>query len=351
LASAEYALNQAQAAVDGASNDGKPGLQKKLEEAEKARAAAAEAVTNDSDTYTPLGEIYPKSSSGRRLAFAKWLTSRDNPLAARVAVNHLWTRHFGRGLVETVDDFGQNGRRPVHPALLDWLAAELMEPQNASAKPWSMKHVHRLIVLSNTYRESSAYDAASAALDPDNRYHWRMTPRRMEAEAVRDSVLYLAGSLDATRGGPEIDQKQALCVPRRSLYFRSAPEKQAVFMQIFDTAAPTECYRRRDSIVPQQALALANSELTVKQSRKLARSLPKDEFITAAFQQILSRAPTAEEAKECEAFLSEQAARFEKQPGTSDANNLDQPSDTPALRARESLVHVLFNHHEFVMLK
>ena len=342
---------------------------KKLEEAQAARDAAAAAAAAESEEYTPLGEVYPKTSSGRRLALARWIIDRNNPLAARVAVNHLWARHFGRGLVETVDDFGQNGRRPAHPALLDWLAAELMEPSQSidgesanpqAARPWSMKHIHRLIAMSHTYQMGSGYDAASAAIDPDNRYFWRTTPRRIEAEAVRDSVLHLAGGLDRTQGGPELDHHKAMQIPRRSIYFRHAPEKQTQFLHLFDMAAPTECYLRRDSVIPQQALALANSELTVTQSRRLARTLSQqveetgDDFLEAAFLQVLGREPGSEEKAECEAFLAQrqkQVAESESSDATNDRDEVHRPAADPRLRARENLVHVLLNHHEFVTLK
>jgi hypothetical protein len=119
-------------------------------------------------------------STGRRLALARWLTDARNPLTARVAVNHIWLRHFGQALVPSVFDFGKNGHRPMQPALLDWLAAELVEHN------WSMKHVHKLIVTSRTCRQSSTPDANNLAADRDNVYFWRVPPRRLEAEAVRD---------------------------------------------------------------------------------------------------------------------------------------------------------------------
>src|SRR5262249_40507727 len=162
---------------------------------------------------------------------------------------------------------------------------------------WSMKAMHRLIVTSNTYRMASTSDPANAALDRDNQYLWRMASRRLEAEAVRDCIFYVAGRLDLTMGGPEIDHTQGLTTPRRSLYFRHAQEKQMEFLKIFDCAAVTECYQRKESVLPQQALALANSELTLKHSRLLARDLTAKAgadptaFVTAAFEQVLTRAP------------------------------------------------------------
>ena len=221
-----------------------------------------------STSYTaPAVTTYPATSTGRRLAFARWITDPSNPLTARVAVNHLWGRHFGRAIVPSVNDFGRNGQRPSHPALLDWLAAELME------RGWSMKAIHRLIVTSATYRQDSKPDPADLARDPDNVFLWRWTPRRAEAEVVRDCLFAVAGSLDSTMGGPDIDHQAGLTVPRRSLYFQHAAEKQMEFLQIFDAAGVTECYRRKESILPQQALALANSDLSLRQARRLARTL------------------------------------------------------------------------------
>src|SRR5438132_9477847 len=136
-----------------------------------------------------------------------------------------------------------------------------------------MKQMHKLMVTSNTYRMASTPDAANAALDRDNKYLWRFTPRRLEAEAVRDSVFFVAGKLDLTLGGPDIDYPLGLSVPRRSIYFRHAAEKEMEFLSIFDAASVTECYERRHSIVPQQALALLNSEVTLKHARLLARRL------------------------------------------------------------------------------
>src|SRR5262249_37492247 len=205
----------------------------------------------------------PKTSTGRRLALAHWIADRDNPLTARVAVNHIWLRHFGQAIVPSVFDFGRNGRLPSHPALVDWLAAEFME------RGWSMKAMHRLIVTSSTYRQASTPDAANRAIDQDNKYLWRYPSRRLEAEAVRDAIFYVAGKLDQTMGGPEIDFPLGLTVPRRSIYFRHAAEKQMEFLAIFDGPSVTECYERKQAIMPQQALALFNSDLVRKHSRLL----------------------------------------------------------------------------------
>src|SRR4029077_20296837 len=167
---------------------------KKLEEAQKGLAKAEETAKQPLTTaYTkrPMPS-YPAASTGRRLALARWIASKDNPLTARVAMNHLWLRHFGKPIVSSVFDFGKNGRPPSHPDLLDWLAAEFMR------RDWSMKAMHRLLVTSSAYRMDSAASSADQALDPDNTLVWRMNPRRMEGELVRDSVLAVAGNLDLT---------------------------------------------------------------------------------------------------------------------------------------------------------
>jgi Protein of unknown function (DUF1553) len=225
-------------------------------------------------------------------------------------VNHIWLRHFGQALVGSVYDFGLRGQRPTHPELLDWLAVEFME------RGWSMKAIHRLIVTSSTYRMQTAGGVpGNDAVDPENRYLWRMSLRRMESEVVRDSILAVTGELDRTLGGPELDEWLAQTLPRRSLYFRHTPEEQTEFLKIFDAPNPNECYRRDESVVPQQALALANSPLSFAQARRLARRLAadrtgrnSDEFIAAAFEIVLGRPPTAVEFGECRRFLSEQAS-------------------------------------------
>jgi hypothetical protein len=322
----------------------------------KALAQAEQKLREPLTTeYTaPAATTYPAQSTGRRLALAKWITDPSNPLTARVAVNHLWGRHFDRAIVPSVNDFGRNGQRPSHPALLDWLAAEFMH------NGWSMKEIHRLIVTSATYRQDSKPASPELARDPDNIFLWRWTPRRAEAEVVRDCLFAIAGNLESTMGGPDIDHQAGLTVPRRSLYFRHAAEKQMEFLQIFDAAGVTECYRRKDSILPQQALALANSDLSLRQARRLARTLSSESgsdsasFVIAAFEHVLARAPTEAERIECLGFLGQDAKLVSSTAMESaQAHELDYktPASDPALRRRESLVHVLLNHHHFVTIR
>jgi len=321
---------------------------KKLTEAEKALASAEEKLKEAPSTgYKARStDDYPDKSTGRRLAFAQWLSSSANPLTARVAANHIWLRHFGRGIVPTPENFGRSGALPSHPQLLDWLAAEFM------ASNWSIKHLHRLILTSATYRMASTGDETSAAIDPDNIYLWRMPSRRMEAEIVRDNLLYVTGNLDATMGGPEIDHKLGLTSKRRSVYLRVAPEKEVEFLKIFDGPSVTECYQRRPSVMPQQALALANSELAVTQARSLAKVLSDEvrtdnEFVGASFRRILARDPKRGERELCLNFLN---ARTKDSATVTKASEIEKAAD-PLLQARENLLLVLLNHNDFITIR
>jgi hypothetical protein len=248
-----------------------------------------------------------------------------------VAVNHIWLRHFGRGLVSSPADFGKNGRAPSHPELLDWLASEFM------ARDWRMKEIHRLIVTSSAYRMASTPSKANSKTDPDNVYLWRMNSRRLEAEAIRDNLLHAAGDLDRAMGGPEIDHQLGLKSRRRSIYLRVAAEKEVEFLKVFDGPSVTECYERRSSVLPQQALALSNNELTLRQARSLAErlaGLESDELrIEEAFARILARPALARERALCGEFL----ARRGEEIGNA--------------RALEHLVQVLMNHNDFLTLR
>ena len=225
-----------------------------------------------------------------------------------------------------------------------------------------MKHLHRLIVTSRTYRMASTPDDDNLAADPDNRWLWRMPSRRMEAELVRDGILFVAGKLDLKFGGPDIDYELGLSVNRRSIYFRHAQEKQMEFLKMFDCAAVTECYQRKESIVPQQALALANSDLTLVQARIIARRLQETTaadnaaFINAAFERVLSRPPTSEESQASLAFLNQQREKLlatgERLTQTGGLfTDSSKPAADPILRTRENLIHVLLNHNDFVTIR
>jgi hypothetical protein len=302
---------------------------KKRVEAEKALAETEKEFQKGWGTdYKPRpAESFPDKSSGRRLAFARWVTDEHNPLTARVAMNHIWLRHFGRGIVSTPENFGANGTRPSHPELLDWLAAEFM------ARGWSMKAMHRLILTSSTYRMASTGDEENLRFDPDNVYLWRMPSRRLDAELVRDNLLACAGDLDAQMGGPEIDHTQGLTSRRRSVYLQIAAEKEVEFLKIFDGPAVTECYQRHATVMPQQALALANSKIAFAEARSLASRLAecKDDqtFITRVYEKILAREPKTEELQACAEFLRKEEGN----------------------RGRANLALVLFNHNDFVTVR
>jgi hypothetical protein len=344
-------------------------------------------------------------STGRRLALARWLTDRQQPLTARVAVNHIWLRHFGKPLVDSVADFGVRSKAPLHQALLDWLAVEFMKP--VTGKSWSMKRLHRLIVTSTAYQMQSAVRGAAVrnqALDPDNRYFWRMNQRRLESELVRDGLLHLAGQLDGAMGGPPLDPGAGERCGRRSLYFRYSREDKLRFLTLFDAAGVDECYQREESIVPSQALALTNGDFAWSQARRIARRIAPghedtqapmlgvarsellgvarpesskgvgakhalrglrachpvpmispQQFVIAAFEQVLCRRPAPAELAACSRFLDDQAERFANPgrltpfPGAAPATV--RPAADPLLRAREHLVHVLLNHNDFVTIR
>jgi hypothetical protein len=226
-----------------------------------------------------------------RLALADWLTSPRNPLTARVYVNRLWQHHFGRGIVATPSDFGVKGAPPTHPELLDWLATEFLRGG------WSTKPIHRLIVTSATYRQGALSHTANARIDPENRLWWRWSPRRLEAEAVRDALLAVSGELDHRAGGPS--DQDAVKSLRRSLYLFQRRGKPPAFQPLFDgpNAVPESCSRRHVSTVPLQALYLLNNDFAFERARTFARRVEVSagddpaRQVGTAFALALGRAP------------------------------------------------------------
>jgi hypothetical protein len=213
-----------------------------------------------------------------------------------------------------------------------------------------MKALHRQIVMSAAYRIASHAPLAShpgREIDPENRWYWHFPAARMEAEVVRDSQLYLAGGLDPAFGGPEIDLAQGLTARRRSLYFTHHGEARMPFLELFDAPDACDAYRRTTTVVPQQALALVNNELLLDLSRELADRLwaaigddrgdRTEAFLTAAFEQVLTRGPSPRERELVRAFLAKQAAVLG---GEGDAQG----------RARRDLVHALFSHNDFITI-
>ena len=330
-----------------------------LAAAQKKLATATTNMAKTDSEYSPLAPSYHKKSTGRRTALANWIASDENPLTARVAVNHLWARHFRKPLAEPVYDLGRRGKAPTHPELIDWLAAEFID------SGWSMKHLHRLIVTSRVYRMKSSADETTRpnlAKDPDNRFFWRFRRDQAEAEVIRDSILHTSGRLDPQTGGPAIVNKEADKTTRRTLYFESYPEDggKGAMVALFDAPDPCDCYARTSTIVPQQALAILNNPVTLASSRVLARKLgeefPEEEaFITAAFESVLSRAPTGEEQTACREFLVKQqnlyGSAIETKTLTVKTGLAVPPSSDPEIRSRETLVQTLFGHSDFVTLQ
>ena len=227
----------------------------------------------------------PRDSRISRTGLAEWLTSPENPLTARVWVNRVWQWHFGRGLVETSSDLGTQGTAPTHPELLDYLACELID------SGWNTHHIHKLIVNSATYRLSSDDSANNARLDPENHTIWRWSPRRLEAEAIRDCILAVSEQVDLTRGGPSVPQDST----RRSLYLRQKRNNLPGQQQLFDSAnGNVSCSRRRVSTTALQPLWLLNSSVMQRAAREFAK---RSGTIETAFKLALNREPASQELK------------------------------------------------------
>ena len=212
-------------------------------------------------------------TTGRRLAFARWLTSGQHRLVARVIVNRVWMHHFGQGIVPTPADFGRLGTQPTHPELLDWLSDEFVR------RRWSLKELHRLILTSTAWRQSSRSAADQTSLDPGNRFYARRSVTRLEAEAVRDRMLTVSGNLDRTCFGPPLgikkDDSGQVVVDgeqkRRSLYIQVRRSQPLGMLQAFDAPVmEVNCERRPVSTVATQSLILMNGAFTWKQARSLA---------------------------------------------------------------------------------
>ncbi|MDX1969184.1 MAG: DUF1549 domain-containing protein [Planctomycetaceae bacterium] len=258
---------------------------------------------------TPIAEN--PHTTGRRAALAKWLTSRDNPLTARVIVNRLWQQHFGRGLAVNASDFGRLGEAPSHPELLDWLAGELMD------HGWSLKHIHRLIVTSATYRLSSEHpDAALArSKDPENRLLWRGSVRRLDSEQIRDSLYAAAGELklDAA-GGPGAASEG----PVRSIYLRFLRNQRNPLLDVFDVPfGISSAASRHVTTTPIQSLLLINSQMMLKQATALEKRLSREagptsaERIDHAYRVLFGRPAESIEIAAASEFIDAQRRRID----------------------------------------
>ncbi len=294
-------------------------------------------------SYTKLGPVVPRrmpeffagekqplitKGSGRQ-ELASFVVSKTNPLTARVIVNRVWQWHFGTGLVRTPNNFGILSEPPSHPELLDGLTTRFVE------EGWSLKKLHRFMVLSATYQQSSVVPLEQVALDPDNRWLGRYSPHRLDAEAIRDAMLFVTGKLDLTQEGPATDN---LNTPRRSLYVQTARWDRNNFGSLFDAANPDAAVEKRDtSTVAPQALFLLNHDFVTQQAGFLAdrvmREAAKDDEarIRRLFELTFSRPPTENERDVARKLLDK------------------PPKGDPATIMRD-LAHVLLCANEFVYL-
>ncbi|HYP09778.1 MAG TPA: PSD1 and planctomycete cytochrome C domain-containing protein [Bryobacteraceae bacterium] len=263
------------------------------------------------------------STSWRRRGFAEWLASAENPLTARVMVNRIWQHHFGEGIVRTPSNFGKMGERPTHPELLDWLATEFMD------RGWSIKAIHRLILSSETYQMVSDDNAEGLKADAENKYLWRMPRRRLEGEAIRDSIMFVAGNLDLTVGGPAVfpyidpalfqsssrrtwngkpDSDPSTW--RRSVYVFAKRSIPLPMLEVFDRPdSVISCARRNRSTIAPQALILMNNAFVLMEAQKFSERLRKEagadskRQVELAFALTLSRKPSGKEMDEALSFL------------------------------------------------
>lgn len=283
-------------------------------------------VPRQSPLLVAPGDRLPFQHGSGRLELARDIASHGNPLTARVLVNRLWLHHFGKPLVPTPSDFGVRCAEPVHRKLLDYLAVELMRGD------WSVKSLHREILLSATYQQSSGDRPDCYAVDPENRLLWRMNRRRLEFEVLRDSVLSASGELDLTFGGkPARIFRQPEGGRRRSVYGYIDRQDLPNLLRVFDFASPDQSASKRPStMVPQQALFLLNSPFVMRHARRLANALAnasQDTFIETLYQQLFSRAPSSEEREIASQFL--------------------QSSSQSSEAARASFAQLLFLTNEF----
>ena len=318
-----------------------------------------------------------KIDSRPRTALADWLTSRDHPLTARVWVNRIWQMHFGRGLVDTPGNFGVRGSQPSHPWLLDWLAFELMDNN------WSTKHIHRLIVTSRTWQQTSRRGAANLFIaeeepgktirpttaDPENRYLWQWPRRRLEAEAIRDSMLVASGELDRAVGGPGVAVAEEASSVRRGLYLFQKRDGPPVLQALFDgpTAMSEACVKRQVSTSPLQSLYLLNNSFSTQRSRIFAnriRAIAGNDAVQQihlAFEVALARPPDDVERREIRGFFDRHSGqgheRFRLGAATERPSVRrteapgDQPVNTRTMTPLELFSQALLNLNEFLYIE
>ncbi|MCO6457541.1 MAG: DUF1553 domain-containing protein [Pirellulaceae bacterium] len=318
-----------------------------------------------------LAPAEPISRGSGRLQLAAWLTSGQQPLVPRVLVNRLWLWHFGEGLVRTPDNFGQLGQPPTHPELLDWLAVELVR------SGWQLKDLHRTLLLSSTWQMSTAYDQRAAERDPENRLWWRRSRLRLEAEAIRDGLLAVAGNLDLRQGGsllPIENRKYVTSTAnvdpvvyqsnRRSLYLPVVRSALYDVFAAFDFAEPSVSsgQRQRTTVAPQ-ALFMMNSDLVAEQTRAVAERLLRAPALDDAgrvwhlYLLAYARPPDQRETERALEFVAQYQAGWaemaKETAGEASGGNSTSPDDHGAARlaAWQSLCRAVLAANEFVYLE
>lgn len=292
---------------------------------DKIEPAAIRVLDEADSTFAIQPPSNGAATTGRRMALATWLTrpgSRPAALLARVQVNRVWQHHFGTGLVATSDNLGLSGAEPSHPELLEWLTAEFVE------SGWSLKRLHRLILTSAAYRQASLLNESAYRTDPDNHLLWRFPVRRLDAEAIRDAMLFVSGELDLTLGGPYVPTtrngsgevlvgESSSGANRRSLYLQQKRTQVLSQLNLFD--APTlvfNCSQRTSSTMPLQSLTLLNSEFAVNRGKQFATRLDREagedvaRRVTHAFELATSRGPSPDELTAALSFVDEQAKEY-----------------------------------------
>ena len=311
-------------------------------------------------------------TTGRRLTYARQLTDGSHPLVARVVVNRLWQHHFGTGLVATPNDFGAFGRRPSHPELLDYLANDLVE------NGWSLKRLHKLMVMSQTYRQRSTRTEQLDALDPENALYGRMNARRMDAEQIRDSMLLASGKLHAILGGPSVpvteDAEGKATIGRRktseglfsgiddvgvekyrrSIYLQSRRSLALNFLETFDLPVMNpNCDARRCSTVAPQSLLFLNDESIVANANELAETIwsssgDLESRIQDLFLRLFAEPPTPDEITHCLAFAYKQREIFANDTNPEWKKKIEKQTHAPDVRALASLCQVLMASNRFL---
>lgn len=294
-------------------------------------------------------------TTGRRLAFAAWLTGDDNPLVPRVIVNRIWLHHFGRGIVATPGEFGHLGSLPTHPELLDWLAADFVR------HGWSVKHLHRQIMRSSAWRQSSQTTPEQRAQDPDNQYYSRKPLQRLDAEIIRDSMLAASGRLDTQMFGPSLEIKEDETgqtivdgsQTRRSLYIRARRTQPVAMLQAFDAPVmDVNCEVRSSSTVATQSLIMLNGEFSLEQAAHLASLIELTSeapagsatSIERAWQLALCRPPQPEETVAAQRFVTAQLSQLKSEPrGVPEGRTAEQ-------QVLINLCHALLNTNEFLII-